>query len=314
MPRSLILGVNGQDGSFLAEELLRRGHEVVGIGRDPQSRYVAEEKGFSYRAHDLRDAEGLVPILADAAPDHVFHFAAVHGAAGFRYEPVWRDMLAVNVASLHVLLEHARLHAPAMRVIYAGSSKVFPAPLSGVIDEDTEKRATCLYGIGKMTARDLLLHYRAHHGIAVTNLIFFNHESARRPPGFFLTELAAGLGAALEDGNACMNVRTLDFRIDWSAADELMGFVADIAMGSNEAEFVMASGRTVHAREAVRILFERQGLDYRRHVRETSGAVECGPDFRVSIKRLERAVGRVPAKDVAGIVDDMLAARRLAKG
>ncbi len=307
MPRSLVLGVNGQDGSYLAEDLLRRGHEVVGVGRGDQSRYLTEGNGFTYCCHDLRDAEGLAPLVARLAPDYAFHFAAVHGPSGFQYEPVWREMLSVNVSTLHVLLEQARLHNPAMRIIYAGSSKVLPAPLHGVIDEETEKKATCLYSTGKMAARDLILQYRANHAIAATNLIFFNHESERRPPGFLIQLIAAALTAALDDPAARTDIKTLDFRIDWSAADELMSLSADIAEQSDEAEFVMASGNTVLARDAVRDLFQSHGLDYTRHLNETLSGIEPGPEFRVSLDRLEKAIGRRPEKDFIDIVNTMLA-------
>ena len=149
MAIGLILGVNGQDGSFLAESLLRRGHEVVGIGRDATSRYVPPQPGFRYHSLDIANDDALSRLVAEASPNLAFHFAALHGAvsAGFTYEAAWRAMMQVNVFSLHVLLEHARIRAPDLRIFYAGSSKVFPAPLSGRIDEQTPMRATCLYAL-----------------------------------------------------------------------------------------------------------------------------------------------------------------------
>src|SRR5262249_7836743 len=155
MQRSLVLGVNGQDGSYLAESLLRRGHHVTGIGRDPASRYTSASTRFRYVSCDLVRFEDLARLINEIEFDFAFHFAAIHGADGFRYEAVWRDMMAVNVNSLHVLLEHARLKRPGMRVIYAGSCKIFPPPLAGTIDEMTPARATCLYSIGKIAGRDL---------------------------------------------------------------------------------------------------------------------------------------------------------------
>ncbi len=158
MPRSLVLGVNGQDGSYLAKTLLARGHEVVGVGRAPDSAYARPEPAFRYISADLRDTESFAGLIAEVAPDEAFHVAAIHGASGFSYEALWRDMMAVNVTTLHVLLEHARTAAPGMRIVYAGSSKIFPPPLSGVIDEESPVRATCLYGIGKIAARDLMTY------------------------------------------------------------------------------------------------------------------------------------------------------------
>jgi len=148
MKRSLVLGVNGQDGSYLAETLLRRGHEVTGVGRDADSRYVAPTARFRYVPFDLRDVESLPRLVHEAEPDFAFHAAAVHGAAGFQYEELWRDMLAVNVATLHALLEHARKSRRSLRIIYAGSAKIFPAPLSGVIDEATPAQVVAEFSLG----------------------------------------------------------------------------------------------------------------------------------------------------------------------
>lgn len=306
MPRSLILGVNGQDGSFMAEAMLRRGHHVTGVGRDPVSRYVEPSDRFRYLPLDLRDEKALVRAVAEAEPDFAFHFAAVHGAAGFQYEPVWRDMLAVNVSSLHVLLEHARVVAPHMRVVYAGSAKIFPTPLVGEIDETTPAASTCLYSIGKIASRDLIMQYRKNHGARATNLILFNHDSPRRPPQFILPMIAHGLAQALADPAHRFTLRTLDFRIDWSAADELCDIAADIAERSDEGEFVLASGKTWVARDAVRELFADYGLDAERHVVESVERSQPGPAFHVSLDRLRRAIGRVPKRTLREIVAEMI--------
>ncbi len=308
MARVLILGVNGQDGSYLAESLLKRGHTVFGVGRDSVSRHVPSAPGFHYRHCDLPDEARLTEVIAEAEPDQAFHFAALHGAIAdaFSYETQWSGMMRVNVLALHTLLEHARLRAPQMHVVYGGSCKVFPAPLRGDIDERTTMKATCLYGIGKLAARDLLAHYRRAHGVATTNLILFNHDSARRPAVFFLPIVARGLAAARLDRDHRFSVQTLDFMIDWSAADELMELVADLGDRRELDEVIMASGTTLYAREIVKRLFAEHGLDVLAHVHERKPQSDPGPHFQVRIDRLEAAVGRRPTKTIFQIVDDIL--------
>ena len=306
MPRSHVLGVNGQDGSYLTETLLSRGHEVIGVGRAAESAYARPEPTFRYISADLRGMDTFAGLVADVAPDQAFHVAAIHGASGFAYETLWRDMMAVNVMALQVLLEHARGAAPNMRIVYAGSSKIFPPPLSGVIDEESTVRATCLYGIGKLAARDLMTHYRAEHGIRSTNLILFNHESPRRPPEYLLPTLARAIFAAKRDPEHRTMIRTLDFRLDWGAADEFMEIAADIAEKTDEPEFVLASGTTWHGREAAQHLFAMHGLNSERHLIETLPPGDPGPEFRVSLDRLERVIGRKPQKDVGRIVGEMI--------
>lgn len=307
MPRSLVIGVNGQDGSYLAEALLNRGHEVIGCGRGEVSRYVGASNNYIYERVDLRDLDSIAALLHRCAPDTVFHVAAVHGPSGFEYEKAWRDMMTVNVLSLHVLLEHARNKAPATRVIYAGSMKIFPPPLEGKIDEMTSARATCLYSIGKMTSRDLIFQYREKHNVAATNLVLFNHESPRRSPAYFLPTVARSISLAKADRSFRTKVNTLDFRIDWSAAEELMDIVVDVAERSNLPEVILASGKTWHARSAIKDLFARYDLDFREHIIETLAPSDAGPEFHVDIERLVKATGRRPAQQLAQIVDQMIA-------
>lgn len=307
MARSLILGVNGQDGSYLAEHLLRRGHYVVGVGRDPAPRYITNAPSFEYHSIDLSgDSRELTWLLSAHVFDFVFHFAAIHGAAGFQYEPRWSEMFNVGVLSLQRLLDHARLNNRNMRIVYASSAKIFPNPLIGRVDEETRAQATCLYSIGKLAARDLLAYYRKRHGIPTTNLIFFNHESPRRPSNYLMPILVKALRSSREDVRHETVVRSLDFWIDWGAADEFMDVVADIAIKSDGPEFIMASGHTWLGRDAVRAIFERHGLDSSRHITTSEVSSDPGPSFHASIERLEKEIGRRPVKTIFNIVDDIL--------
>lgn len=303
MPTALVLGVNGQDGSFLAETLLRRGYTVIGAARDAASRHVAAAPGFVYERLDLQDLAALDRLLANRAPDVVFHAAAVHGSAGFSYEPVWAAMAAVNTVSLHTVLEHARTRHPALRVVYANSAKIFPAPLAGRLDEATPYRATCLYSIGKIASLDLIRHYRERHGIAAGNLILFNHESRRRPATYFLPRIAEAVDRALADPSFRLEVETLDFRADWSSAAELMDIAVDIAEKAAGEDFVLASGTSWTGRAAVDAIFAHHGLDRTRHVVERQPQRDPGPEFTVALDRLADRVGRRPLASLTDIVD-----------
>jgi GDPmannose 4,6-dehydratase len=307
MQRSLVLGVNGQDGSYLTESLLRRGHHVTGIGRDPASRYISVSTRFQYVSCDLVQVEHLAQFINENDFDFVFHFAAVHGADGFSYEPVWRDMMAVNVNALHVLLEYARLKRPHMRVIYAGSCKIFPAPLTGTIDEMTPARASCLYSVGKIAGRDLLAYYRSHHGVIGTNVVLFNHESPRRPPQYLLPTLARAICDCRSKPHHQITVKSLNFMVDWSDAAELMDLAADVAERSDVQELVLASGTTSYGRTAAERMFARHGLHLRRHVVEREPGSDPAPRFQVSLTRLEREIGKRPLKTVDDIVDAIIA-------
>lgn len=306
MPRSLVLGVNGQDGSYLAETLLARNHDVIGVGRRAASRYLGPSPRFRYVQLDVGDSEALAALINSLELDHAFHFAVVHGASGFAFEPVWREMMNVNVLALHVLLEHARTKAPNLRIVYAGSCKIFPPPLAGTLDETTPAKATCLYGIGKIAARDLILQYARKHGVKATNLILFHHESPRRQREFLFPTIVNAIASARVNPSHQTRVRTLDFWIDWGAADEFMEIVADVAERTTETELALASGRTWYARDAVEHLFRRYGLDASRHISETDYGAASQTPFDVRLDRLEQAIGWKPRKRIDDVADWIL--------
>ena len=306
MSVALVLGVNGQDGSYLAESLLNRNIEVIGIGRQQDSRYIRDQIGFSYVSLDIAEIDLLNSLLNRYKPNYIFHVAAIHGASGFEYETVWRDMMLVNVLSLHAVLEYARLSAPNARIIYAGSAKVFPSPLEGVINADTPMSSTCLYSIGKLAARELLQQYYRVHNISTTNLVLFNHESPRRLASFILPQIAKVIRDSKLNPKSSITLRTLGFWIDWSAANELMDMVVDIALNSDEQELLMSSGTTVFARDALAKVFSEHGLDISQHIIEEHPQSEPGPKFNVDIEPLLSAAGRSPKKGLSEILSEMI--------
>jgi GDPmannose 4,6-dehydratase len=308
MGRALVLGVNGQDGSYLAQALLKRNDHVVGVGRQPGSRYVRDHQRFTYMAADLADERRIEALLRSVVPDRIYHFAAIHGptGSGFAYEPVFADMLRVNVGALHAALDYARACNPAARIFYAGSSKVFPGPLSGEIDESTPTQVSCLYSLGKLAARDLMRLYLRDHGVQATNLILFNHDSPRRPPDYLLPMLADTIARAKVDRRHSLRVRTLDFWADWSAADELMQIVADLSSGPFVPELILASGQAVYARDTVATLFASHGLSAEDHIVEDQPSrSRASAGFQVRIDRLA-SLARRPSKTVFDVVNELI--------
>jgi len=105
---ALILGVNGQDGSYLAECLIKSGWSVVGVGRQSLLRKEIKELPIKYFKLDLSNIENYEELLMAVKPDVIFHTAAVHGSSGFEYESNWKDSHMVNTLSLHATLEYIR--------------------------------------------------------------------------------------------------------------------------------------------------------------------------------------------------------------
>jgi GDPmannose 4,6-dehydratase len=307
--RAVVFGVNGQDGTYLAEYLLACGANVLGIGRQGTPRHLPPQERFEYLPLDLADARALARELERFRPTHAFHLAAVHGSAGFIYEPVWSHALAVHVGALHTLLEHARTVEKELRIVYASSAKVFRAPLPARITEDSPMASSCLYSTTKNAARDLISLYRSHHGVRASILYLFNHESVLRPADYFIPRICGALSGALagvDSGPTKTSFKTLDFFCDWGSAREYMEFAAAVANIEDSGDFIVATGRTWHGREFAEALFERHGLNYRDFIVEGSGEVNPGSRFECVVDRLETKVDRRPRVDIMAVCDEII--------
>lgn len=305
--RCLVLGVNGQDGSYLAEHLLAAGELVIGVGRQPRSRWVPDQSGFEYVSLDVRDTHALVRLLSERSADVVFHLAAIHGAAGFVYENHWMAVHEVNTLAVHAILEYLRIHRRDGVFIYASSSKVFDVSRPAVFSERTPRRSTCIYSTTKNAATDLIHYYRTRHQIRGGVVWTFNHESVRRAAEYFIPRVVRLLANAILDRKARGNVATLGFWCDWGDASEYMGVVRDLASRAPGDDFVLATGNSIWAADLVEALFARHGLSWREHVIEDVPAVHHRPEPNtVDLSKLRTAIGRVPAKGIMAICDDML--------
>ena len=120
----VVFGVNGQDGSYIAESLVAQNRNVIGVGRQSSSRYLPISKFFSYRQLDIADTQEVVLFLNETSPSTIFHAAAIHGASGFKYEDKWLEAHAVNTLSVHAVLEYLRLVGTG-NLVYFSSSKAF---------------------------------------------------------------------------------------------------------------------------------------------------------------------------------------------
>ena len=294
MSSSLVLGANGQDGSYLCELLATSGHRVIAVGRQVDYAWPAPDGEFRYVQIDLCDRLALKSLLVAERPEHIYHVAAIHGASGFRYEGVVGELFAVGVLAVHVCLEYLREHGKG-RLFYASSAKAFGNSPQGTVSERTVKRADCLYSTSKIAAGNLIDCYRRDHGIQAIVTYLFNHESPRRQDEYFVPKIARALANGLAGRGAPVRVNSLDFFADWGDARQYMEMSIRAMERGLDGDYIVATGQTLWAAAAVRDLFDSQSLDYRRwlQVPAVRGTPESVP-FIADATAFTSAVGITP--------------------
>ena len=303
---SIVLGVNGQDGSYAAEHLLNTGMIVIGIGRQKESVWVNKHENYHYLNLNLLDFEGFLEVLIFLKPVLIFNAAAIHGANQYQYENVWKHAHAINTYLTHGILEYIREHNKKCTLLYLSSSKVFDLSPSRVIDEKTEKNGACIYTITKNASTDLMHYYRNKHCINAKVVWTFNHESPRRKAQYFIPKIVDILAKSISDRNYCAQVYTLDFWCDWGDAQEYMKICSKLALREGGHDFILATGKTHWAKTFVEDLFGRYGLEFKKHVKVMLETGEKSKPWRADNSSVYRELGITPTTDIFKVCNTIL--------
>jgi GDPmannose 4,6-dehydratase len=266
--RALITGITGQDGSYLAEFLLERGYEVVGVTRRTSSHTLDRIAHLADRvplvSADLLDQSSLASALAEVRPHEVYNLAAQSFVPTSWAQPVLTaEFTAVGVTRL---LEAIRSVDPAIRFYQASSSEMFGKARMVPQNEETSFHPRSPYGVAKVYGHWITVNYRESYGLFACSGILFNHESPRRGLEFVtrkvsdgVARIALGLATELRLGN-------LDAERDWGYAGDYVEAMWRMLQQPVPDDYVVATGETHSVRELVEIAFERVGIDWQRHV------------------------------------------------
>ena len=268
MPTALITGVTGQDGSYLAEFLLSKGYQVIGMVRRSSTtnfeRIAHIQDEIKIVQGDLHDQSSLMAILDEYKPEEVYNLAAQSFVPTSWQQPV----LTGEVTALGVtrLLEALRLVHPKARFYQASSSEMF-----GKVREVPQRETTPFYprspyGVAKVYGHWITVNYRESYNLFAVSGILFNHESPRRGLEFVTRKITHGvarikLGLAKE-----LRLGNLEARRDWGFAGDYVRAMWLMLQQDEPEDFVVGTGETHSVREFCEIAFSHVGLDYRDYV------------------------------------------------
>jgi GDPmannose 4,6-dehydratase len=272
MPTALITGVNGQDGSYLAEFLLLKGYHVVGTTSNRNSSCdwsLRIRDKIEIVEADLLD-QGLVEDnLRKYKPDEVYNLAARASSSDLWTQPVKTgDLNALSVARL---LEAIRKVGHEVRFVQASSREIFGNATETPQTETTPVRPRNPYGVAKAYGHWMTVNYREQLGVFACSCILYNHESPRRGLELVsrkvthaVANIRLGLAAELRLGN-------LEARRDWGFAGDYVQAMWLMTQQPKPDDYVIATGETHSVRDFCELAFAHVGLDYRDYVIEDYG-------------------------------------------
>ena len=273
--RALITGITGQDGSYLAELLLRKGYTVHGIVRRTsntlrtrldhlfQDKQVYDKQLFLHYA-DLNDTATIRRILIRSAPDELYHLAGQsHVGTSFEIPETTCQLTAMGTLSL---LEVLRDLTKQPRFLHASTSEIFGRPSESPQDENTPMRPVTPYGVAKTFATQMVQLYRDSFGLFACNAICYNHESPRRGESFVtrkISRAAAAISLGLEDS---LSLGSLVGQRDWGYAPEYVDAMWRMLQQPEGQDFVIATGGSNSVEDFLRAAFDSVGLIWQQHV------------------------------------------------
>lgn len=267
---ALILGVDGQDGSYLAEFLLDKNYVVVGWIPSTISVKLDNIQHILDRIEltkgNLLDQESLEQCISQYYPDEIYNLASPSSPSASWSSPV----IVGEVAGLGVarLLKAVRKIRPDARFYQASTSELFGEPTVSPQNEAIPFHPRNPYGVAKLYAHYMVMNYRAEHHIFAVNGILYNHESPRRGLEFVtrkITYTAARIKLGLETK---LPLGNLDARRDWGFAGDYVEAMWLMLQLDAPQDFVIGSGESHSVRDFCAIAFEHLGLDYREYVLE----------------------------------------------
>lgn len=270
--RALVTGLTGQDGSYLAELLLKKGYDVIGLIRGaPDDALGAAEhlRGqVGLVRGDLLEPHSLSAALVDTHPDELYHLAAPSFAPDS-----WRNLAATVEAiagATAVLLEAVRDHSPQSRVFVAVSGAIFGAAPESPQRESTPCRPQDPYAIAKLAAHQLVGRLRAHDAVFACSGILYNHESERRSERFVSRKITRAAAAIKLDLAQELVLGDLDAVRDWSFAADIMHGAWLVLQQEQADDYILASGVGHTVKELAEIAFAHLGLNADDYIRVDS--------------------------------------------
>ncbi len=319
MKRAFITGVNGQDGSYLAEYLLKKGYEVHGLIRRTSSfnreriehlhTYKADT-GLILHYGDLIDANNLLYVLRDVDPHEIYHLAA-QSHVGISFET---PMSTANITALGTLrlLEAVRsLELLDTKIYNASTSEIYGNTSICPQNENTPFMASSPYAISKLFAHQICENYREAYYLKIWNGIFFNHESPRRGENFVSRKITMSIAKILQKKQDKLYMGNLNAIRDWGYAPDYVEAMWKMLQTNIPENYVIATGIGHSIREFIEFAFAHVGITVSWQGKDSS---EKGYQSSVNLKHKKTLVEIDPdyyrPVDVGCLIGDSTKARK----
>lgn len=278
-PTALITGVNGQDGSYLAELLISKNYRVIGLHRRSSTNTTSRLKSlidndsFILKEFDISDVGSCSNILSTYTPDYVYNLAAQSHVFSSFSQPVYT--VETNTIGVINLLESIRSICPNTRFYQASTSEMFGANYSEndqhgkYQDENTPFSPQSPYAVAKQASHRFVQIYRESYGLFACSGILFNHESPRRGDQFVTKKITKYIGELVNGKNPHyhkLKLGNIYAARDWGYAEDYVQAMFLMMQKETPSDYVVATGQSYTVEHFLDLAFKIAGMNYKEHV------------------------------------------------
>lgn len=268
MKKAIVIGINGQDGSYISEWLVNRGYRVLGWVRPGRVNSINFSPNQNHQINiiemDMTESFGIEKCLEEFQPDEIYNLASPSRPhESWKYAINIGDITAIGVTRI---LDAILKIDPKIKYYQASTSEMFGSPCETPQSEKTPFSPRNPYGVAKLYAHWMVQNYRYYHGLFAVSGILFNHESPRRGMDF-VTRKISRTAASIKLGLASeLRLGDLDARRDWGYAPEYVQSMWLMLQHECPGVYVIGTGETHSVREFCQLAFDFLDLDYKQYV------------------------------------------------
>jgi GDPmannose 4,6-dehydratase len=263
--KAVIVGVYGQDGSYLAELLIKKKYYVYGIvNKVKKKKFKNATKNLKILKISINNYTQISNLIKKIKPNEIYHL----GSQSFINYDFDSEFFNLNpsINGTNFLLTAIKEFSPKSKFYFAASSEIFGNPKKSPQNENTQFNPRSAYGISKLAGYHLTKNYREAHGLFVCSGILYNHESPRRGD-FFVTKKIAKTAARIKKGlDKKIYLGNISAKRDWGYSKDYVKYMWKSLQLKKPQDFVLGTGKLHSVKEFLKIAFERVGLNYQKYL------------------------------------------------
>ena len=270
MTTSLICGISGQDGAYLAQLLLNKGYTVYGTSRDAQMSSFRNLQTLGIKSQvqlesmAINDFRSVIQVITKAQPDEIYNLAG-QTSVGLSFEQPVETLESIAFGTLNIL-EAIRFIGKPIKFYNAASSEIFGDTRGEPADESTPFSPRSPYAVAKATAFWEVANYREAYGLFACSGILFNHDSPLRPARFVTQKIVSAACQIAQGRQEKLYLGNIDIQRDWGWAQDYVEAMYLMLQQSQPDDYVIATGESRKLEEFIAVTFEVLGLDWREYV------------------------------------------------